>query len=129
MTDLDGMSCDAFNMNCVLFPVEIINKYGFLHSGFIHSFADFHYSERLIKEGVQVRLFPEPIAFGAINGDEGTSRDASLPLKRRLQLLLSPKEEPFNVRVLKCKYQNPKTWYFHVLTPYLKLFFSHVMSK
>lgn len=51
---------DVVNMNFILIPITVIEKYKFLDSYFTHSLADFAYSLKLKKNGINSYLYDLP---------------------------------------------------------------------
>ena len=85
---------DTFNANCVLVPRYVYERLGTLDPTFHHSIGDFDYGLRARKAGIRIIVVPRTIGTCARNDSRGTWRDRSLPLRRRLALLNSPKGLP-----------------------------------
>lgn len=86
---------DAFNANCVYVPRAVYEAVGMLDPTFQHGIGDFDYGYRVRERGMRVIVAPGTIGTCARNDVVGTWRDTSLPLKRRLALLQSPKGLPY----------------------------------
>lgn len=87
-------SVDTFNANCVLVPSAVYASVGTLDPAYQHGMGDFDYGYRAREHGFQVIVAPGTVGTCARNRVEGTPRDPTLPLRRRLDLLSSPKGLP-----------------------------------
>lgn len=85
---------DTFNANCVLVPRRVYEKIGMLDPTFHHSIGDFDYGLRALAAGIQVVVAPGTIGTCARNAQSGTWMDPKVPIRRRLELLESPKGLP-----------------------------------
>lgn len=87
-------TADTFNANCVYVPSSVADAVGILDSSYQHSMGDFDYGFRARKRGFGVIVAPGTVGTCARNATPGTWLDVTLPLKRRLTLLESPKGLP-----------------------------------
>jgi len=85
---------DTFNANCVLVPRRVYEKIGMLDPTYHHSIGDFDYGLRARAAGIQVVVAPGTIGTCARNAQSGTWMDPKVPIRRRLELLESPKGLP-----------------------------------
>lgn len=83
--------CDLANWNCFLVDQEIINTVGLIDPQYAHSFGDYDYTMAMKRKGYEVFLTERYIGECNRNGCEGTFKDNSLPIKKRMRLLFSPK--------------------------------------
>lgn len=86
---------DTFNANCVYVPAAVARSVGTLDPVFHHAMGDFDYGYRAGKAGFPILVAPNTIGVCAANSGCGTWRDRSLPLRRRLKYLRSPKGLPY----------------------------------
>ena len=89
-----AQDADAFNANCVYVPRAVYEAVGMLDPVFHHGMGDFDYGFRVKERGMRVIVAPGTIGTCARNVAGGTWRDSSIPVKRRLALLESPKGLP-----------------------------------
>ena len=87
-------SVDTFHANCVLVPSAVFATVGTLDPTYHHGMGDFDYGYRAREHGFHVIVAPRTVGTCARNRVDGTCRDPSLPLRRRLTLLASPKGLP-----------------------------------
>ena len=87
-------SADTFHANCVLVPASVCNAIGTLDATYHHGMGDFDYGYRARQHGFDVVVAPNTVGTCARNGVAGTWRDPTLPLRRRLAMLESPKGLP-----------------------------------
>ena len=111
-----------FNMNFVALKYGVILKYGFLDSKFTHGFADYEFSSRLDRSGVEI-VFSEdqPIGVCERNDIKGTSLDKSLPRCERIRRFHSVKECPVLEHVYFLRRAGGPFWVFYFLYNYLKV--------
>ncbi len=86
--------CDTFNGNCVMFSAAAVRRLGNLHPRLVHAAGDYDYGLRATGLGIENWIAPGIVGECARNSEEGTWLDASLPLRRRYQLLLGRKGQP-----------------------------------
>lgn len=86
---------DTFNANCVLVPAACVERIGTLDPAFTHAMGDFDYGLRARKAGVRVVVAPGVIGACPRNDMRGSWRDSSLPVRKRLRQLNSPKGLPY----------------------------------
>ena len=86
---------DTFNANCVLVTAACVESIGTLDPAFTHAMGDFDYGLRARKAGVRVVVAPGTIGTCPRNDIRGSWRDSSLPVRKRLRQLNSPKGLPY----------------------------------
>lgn len=92
--DSDNLYCNTANWNCVLLPTWIYKAVGKIDTNYEHSFADFDYSNRIIKSGFKMYVANKYVGLCNRNSEVGTWRDKSLPFKKRITLLHKPNGFP-----------------------------------
>lgn len=105
---------DTFNANCVLVPKAVFERVGPLDPAFTHGFSDFDYGYRATAAGFQVLVAPGVLGTCARNSTKGTWEDPALGLRRRLELLNSPKGLPWREWAYYLRRHGP--WFWPVLT-------------
>ena len=123
--------CDSFNMNLVIFPYQILEKYGFLSNDYIHGLADFDYGLRLSRLGVQIYQSKSYIGTCEKNSVKGSPFDTSLSILNRYKVLLSPKYNPLGPTFCYTKRHSGRLFFVHMLYIYLSPLFTSMknMSK
>jgi len=86
--------CDTVNGNVVLVPRGVVARVGLIDATFTHGMADLDYGLRAGSMGVPVVQAPGFVATCSHNSVRGTWQDASLTLRRRVQLMRTPKGLP-----------------------------------
>ena len=79
--------CKWANWNCFLIPRELYAKIGKIDDYYEHSFADYDYSNRIIKNGYSMYVADEYVGICDRNPKEGTYLDNSISLVQRFKLL------------------------------------------
>jgi len=105
---------DTFNANCVLIPKAVFQHVGRLDPAFTHAFSDFDYGYRATSAGFQVLVAPGVLGTCARNSIQGTWEDPTLGLRRRLELLNSPKGLPWREWAYYLRRHGP--WFWPALT-------------
>jgi GT2 family glycosyltransferase len=114
--------CITMNGNCVLIPWEVAESIGNLSPGFTHSLGDFDYGLRASAKGVSIWIAPTYI------GECSRSPlkpwvDPEISLRRRLEILRSPKGLPPREFLLYIKRHAGIYWPIHVLALYIRVLF------
>ena len=82
-----GILCKWANWNCFLLPKQLYQAVGKIDSYYEHSFADYDYSNRIIRNGYRMFVADEYIGTCDRNPKENTYLDNTLPINKRLKLL------------------------------------------
>lgn len=90
---MDG-ECDTFNANCVLIPKHIFEKLDNIDSIYRHSLGDFDYGLSAGRKGYSIQVFNDFVGVCNDNPSDGTWRDRSLPICKRIKLKESVKGVP-----------------------------------
>jgi GT2 family glycosyltransferase len=85
---------DAFHANCAYVPVAVFDAIGTLDPVFHHGMGDFDYGYRATRAGFSVIVAPGMVGTCPRNDPAGTWQDPTVPLRRRLAMLASPKGLP-----------------------------------
>lgn len=85
---------DTFNGNVVLVPRRVYEVVGGVDPSFEHSLGDIDYGYRVGRAGFASILAARPVGTCSRNALDGSWQDPSLSVRRRLQLLSSPKGMP-----------------------------------
>ena len=120
----DTRSCDTFNANCVLMPIEIMSKIGNLDKRYTHCLGDFDYGLKIRDCGYKMNKTDFFAGECSQNLKTNTWHDSRLTRGERITLKESPKGLPF------------KEWWvftythfglfaavYHSLTPYVRILF------
>ena len=89
------LSCDSFNMNCLLMPQEIFRKVPNFDEHYIHSLADFDYGLSMKRLGIPVYVYSSYAGVCPDNDPKGGWTDTSLTRRERLKKKESIKGAPF----------------------------------
>jgi GT2 family glycosyltransferase len=111
---------ETFNGNVVLVPRAVRARVGRLDGALVHAAADFDYGLRAKQVGVRNLLAPGSVGTCTRVGDRAPWLDRSAPLKRRLDLLLSPKGLPPAPRARYLKRHGGRAWPVFWAWPYLR---------
>ena len=85
--DDDIRECKLANWNCFLLPKELYSIIGKIDDYYEHSFADYDYSNRIIRAGYHMVITDKYIGRCDRNTIKGTFLDNSLSLKTRFFLI------------------------------------------
>jgi GT2 family glycosyltransferase len=85
---------DAFHANCAYVPAAVCDTIGTLDPVFHHGMGDFDYGYRATRNGFSVIVAPGMVGTCPRNDPAGTWQDPTVPLRRRLAMLASPKGLP-----------------------------------
>ena len=89
------LSCDSFNMNCLLMPQEIFWKVPNFDEHYIQSRADFDYGLSMKRLGIPVYVYNFYVGVCPDNDPKGGWTDTSLTRRERLKKKESIKGAPF----------------------------------
>lgn len=88
------ISCDTFNGNCVLIPKKIYEDVGNLDPIYIHAIGDIDFGLRVKRNGFTILQCDGFCGYCESNEIVNTYLDTTLPLYKRLKLVLSIKNRP-----------------------------------
>ncbi|MCM1176656.1 MAG: glycosyltransferase [Bacteroidales bacterium] len=94
------VACDIFNGNMVLVPRSVYEVLGTMEPKYSHSFGDFDYGIRAMKDDITAVVAPGVLATCDRNPGIPKWRDPEFPLRERYKALLSPKGRPFGEQFL-----------------------------
>lgn len=89
------LQADAMNGNFVLIPHDIVARIGLIDPFYEHAMGDTDYALRARRAGFSVLAAPGFVGRCRNNPSQGTWSDPSLPLSRRLHLMLDRKGLPW----------------------------------
>lgn len=121
--------CDCINANCLLIPWESALLVGNLEERYEHGFGDFDYGYRLIKAGGQPFVASNFVGKCDRNSLNGSWKDSSLPIKKRVALKNSPTGQPPYSHKLFLKKWFPAFWYYYWIKPYARIIISSIVYK
>jgi GT2 family glycosyltransferase len=120
--------CKYINGNVVLVPKIIFDKIGNLSPEYTHAMGDNDYGLRVIKQGFNCYTTRKYIATCPINGISDWCNPAT-PLKKRLQLLHSPKGLNINEYIIFRKKFWGWEWIIYAVKVYMKVLFPRLYRK
>ena len=114
--------CDTFNCNCLLTKKKVLKATGNLDRHYVHSLGDYDLGLRMKALSLPVFSAEDYTGECETNKDEGSWKDASLSMKKRIRLKESPRGLPFKdwfyfVR----KHYGVCAALYHSLTPYIRI--------
>jgi len=118
----EPQEADTFNANCVLVPKQVHEVVGMLDATFVHGMSDFDYGLRARRAGFRIVVAPGTLGTCSRNVVTGTWEDASLPLRRRLALLDSPKGLPRREWGAYLRRHGPWFWRLLAVMPTARVF-------
>lgn len=118
------LACDTINGNFVLIPAPIVQRIGLIDAEFAHAMGDTDYALRARRAGFAVLAAPGYIGECRNNPAKGTWSDASLPLSRRMRLMLDRKGLPMASWWRFTRRHGGLLWPLHFAWPYLRLMLS-----
>jgi len=113
--------CDTMNGNCVLIPSVIANALGNMERKFSHGMGDIDYGLRARKLGYDILIAPNYVGHCERNNIKGSFEDSSLPLKKRIQLILSPKGLPLKTWIIFTRRHAGVFWPIYFIWPYVSV--------
>ena len=93
--DVNLKKCQWTNWNCFLVDAEIVSKIGIIDGKYKHSWGDYDYSFRMVKNGIPIYIAEDYVGECELNSVKGSFQDATLKRSERLRKLISPKGMPF----------------------------------
>lgn len=124
------LPCDTHNGNVVLVSADAASRLGNLDPIFQHGMADIDYGLRAKSAGVPVWLMPG--YAGTCDFDRqvaGSFLDPALPLRRRWQLISSPKGLPYAPWSVLCRRHAGRLWALHFSWPYTRTILSSLANS
>ncbi len=118
--------CETMNGNIVLIPKAVAKIVGNLDPAFTHSLGDFDYGLRAARQGAKIFIAPGYLGYCSKNAVEGSWRDTSLGLKKRLQRATSVKGLPIKEWKAFAKRYGGLLWPGYFLSPYVKIYLSEI---
>lgn len=122
------VEADTFNGNVVLVPRAVYERVGPIDVGFTHGQADFDYGLRARELGFRVVVAPGSVGRCRRGGTAGTFYDASLPLRRRWELMQSPTGLPMKTHARYLRRHGGRLWPLFWAAPYVKLLANAVLT-
>jgi GT2 family glycosyltransferase len=116
------VKCETFNANCVLIPRVVFREIGNFHPAYRHAMGDYDYGYRASRSGVEIYSSREFLGTCPKNTIQGTWRDKTLPFKKRLQLMQSPKGLPWREWLTYNFRNDPLHLPWKMITPFLRIF-------
>ena len=113
--------CDSMNGNVVLISREVAQRVGNVDPAFEHAMGDTDYGLRANQSGVEVWVAPGVHGECGGNAATGTYMDASLPLARRWQQMMSRKGLPWRSWLVLTRRHTGLLWPFYFSWPYISL--------
>ena len=113
-------SCNLLNANVLLLSKSTADLIGNLSDGFTHGLADFDYSLRAEKAGVNVLIASQFVGYCEANSQKLTYFDENLTLKERWRLMMAPKGLPVKPWLLFARRHTGAAWPAYFLWPYIK---------
>ncbi|MCW5635523.1 MAG: glycosyltransferase family 2 protein [Rubrivivax sp.] len=117
----EPVPCEAIEGNCVLIPRAVAERVGNLDPTFEHAMGDTDYGLRARALGIPAFVAAGVAGHCSPNPLGGTYFDASLPLRRRWQLIRSRKGLPVRSWLHFCRRHGGWGWPLHFAWPYTKV--------
>lgn len=120
---------DTMNGNIVLINAAAAKRVGNLDPAFEHAMGDIDYGLRAKRQGVGLWLAPGVQGICNHNTALGTYLDASLPLNRRMQLMLHRKGLPWRSWLHLTRRHGAWIWPVLFIWPYARLIASAIAAR
>ncbi len=117
----EPVRCETMNGNVVLLPRAVADDVGNLDPVFAHAMGDIDYGLRATARGHPIVVAAGFVGDCSNNPVAGTHLDASLPLRRRWQLLTHRKALPFRSWLQLTRRHGGWLWPAYFAWPYLRL--------
>ncbi|MBF0143135.1 MAG: glycosyltransferase family 2 protein [Magnetococcales bacterium] len=121
--------CDTFNGNCLLVPDAVVREIGVLSPEFSHAIGDTDYGLRAGKAGFGSWVCPHPVGSCRLNLGNGDWARATVPLRRRIRLVLAPKGLPPREWWVFVRRHTGRGWLWYWVKPYLRVLFPELWSR
>lgn len=125
----NAQKCHCINGNCLLIPKETSDLIGNVDERYEHGFGDFDYGYKLIENGGQPYSASKYVGTCDRNKIDGTWKDASLPIKKRIELKNKPTGQPPYSHKIFLKKWYPKMWIYYYVKPYIGILFSSLINN
>jgi GT2 family glycosyltransferase len=122
------LEADTFNGNVVVVPRLVYESVGSIDGGFSHGQADFDYGLRARQAGFRVVVAAGTVGTCRRGTQLGTFDDATLSLRRRWQLVQSPKGLPMRSHARFLRRHGGPFWPLFWAVPYVKLTLSAILT-
>lgn len=116
--------CESMNGNIVLIPADAARILGNLDRRFEHAMGDTDYALRAVDLGVGVWVAPGFYGTCERNSISGSFLDSSLPLRKRLKLMLGRKGLPWRSWLVFTKRHSGPFWPIFFIWPYFRVVIS-----
>lgn len=124
------VSCETLNMNVAMIPKAIADVCGGIDRAFTHSMGDFDYGLRARDAGFALLVGPGFYGECANDHDSiGSWRAPYMPLRDRLESLLSTRHLPFRPWLAFCRRHAGFLWPIYAVWPIVKVVLSWAFSK
>ncbi|MDG1760872.1 MAG: glycosyltransferase [Flavobacteriaceae bacterium] len=120
--------CKYINGNTVLISKNVFNRLGNLSSDYTHGMGDFDYGLRALQAGFKNVTTKRYIGVCTLN-ENSKWHDASLPLKKRLDLFYSPLGLNYKEYIVFRKKFWKKKWVLFSIKAYLRVLFPYFYNK
>lgn len=121
--------CDSFGGNCVLISAAVARQLGNLDSNFTHLMGDTDYGLRAGSLGIPIWIAPNFQGSCAANPVGSFITDATIPLRKRLSITLSPKGLPPQEWGVIAQRHGGSFWWLFAVLPYFRFAISAVMAN
>jgi len=126
-SDNNFIPCDLGNANIMLVPKAVVDEIGILSDTFTHGIADYDYTLKAKKAGFEVMAAPG--FLGHCIHDHGHNwKSGNVPLRERIQYLMSPKGLAYHEYLSFIKDHFPLSYPGTVCKLWLKTFFPLIWS-
>jgi len=124
ITPLDyPQECEMINGNIVFVPKKIFAEIGNLSADFKHSSGDNDYGLRALKKGFKLWIAPNYLGYCTFNKEAKGWANPQIPLRQRLNILNSPKGQPFYETFIFAKRHKGLLWPLDLINLYLLVLF------
>ncbi len=114
--------CDFANANILFVPAAVVSAIGILSESFTHGLADFDYTLKAKKAGIE--LWVAPGFLGACKDDHGQNwKSNNVQLKQRMEYLMSPTGLAYKEYLLYIRRHFPYSYPAEFLKLWLKTLF------
>jgi len=111
---------DTMNGNVVLVPREVSDQVEMFDGSFIHGMADLDFGLRARARGISVALMPTAVGTCRANQAKDAWRSRRTPLRRRLDLVRSPKNLAPRPWMTFCRRHAGVGWPVAFIRPYVR---------
>jgi GT2 family glycosyltransferase len=123
-----SVPCDLGNANIMLVDATTVQKIGIFHERYIHGLADFDYTVRAYRAGIDVLIAPG--YYGYCEDDHGVNwMSANKSLKERIKYLYSPKGLAYKEYLFYIKKNFPADYFSAFIKLWMKTLFPFFWDK